>query len=104
MRFSLIISIVTVYLMSNLSGTRAASTSQQGILLVANKGDHTLGIVDPDAGRQIATVPEEGVTGHEVVASADVQLAFVPIYGNSGVGKPVADGKNMVVIDIDVRK
>ena len=104
MRFSLIISIVTVYLMSNLSGTRAASTPQQGILLVANKGDHTLGIVDPDAGRQIATVPEEGITGHEVAASPDGQLAFVPIYGNSGVGKPGTDGSNMVVIDIAARK
>jgi len=89
--------------MSNLSDTRAASTPQ-GILLVANKGDHTLGIVDPDAGRQIATVPEDGVTGHEVVASADGRLAFVPIYGNSGVGKPGSDGSNMVVIDIVGRK
>src|SRR5436190_10964391 len=104
MRFSLIISVVTVYLMSNLSGTRAASTPQQCILLVANKGDHTLGIVDPDAGRQIATVPEEGITGHEVAASPDGQLAFVPIYGNSGVGKPGTDGSNMVVIDIAARK
>jgi DNA-binding beta-propeller fold protein YncE len=103
MRFSLIISIITISLMSNVSNTRAASTPD-GTLLVANKGDHTLGIVDPEAGRQIATVPEQGITGHEVVASSDGRLAFVPIYGNSGVGKPGTDGSNMVVIDIATRK
>jgi DNA-binding beta-propeller fold protein YncE len=103
MRYSLIILAVTVSLVSNVSNTGAASTSH-GTLLVANKGDHTLGIIDPDAGRQIATVPEEGVTGHEVVASSDGRLAFVPIYGNSGVGKPGTDGSNMVVIDVATQK
>ena len=38
-----------------------APASSQGYLLVANKGDHTLGIIDPEAGRQIATVAESGV-------------------------------------------
>src|SRR6266567_454758 len=85
-----------------------SSGSQQmnlnSILLVANKGDHTLGIIDADVGRQIATVPEHGITGHEVAASPDGKLAYVPIYGNSGVGKPGTDGRNMVVIDIAARK
>jgi YVTN family beta-propeller protein len=53
---------------------------------------------------QVAMVPEEGTTGHEVTASPDGKLAFVPIYGNSGVGKPGTDGKNLVVIDIASRK
>jgi DNA-binding beta-propeller fold protein YncE len=75
-----------------------------GFLLVANKGDHTLGIVDPGAGRQIAIVEEEGVTGHEVVASPDGKLAFVPIYGNSGVGSPGTDGSLMRVIDLAARR
>jgi len=63
-----------------------------------------LGIVDPAAARQLATVPEGGVTGHEVIASPDGKLAYVPIYGNSGVGKPGTDGQNMVVIDLAERK
>ena len=33
--------------------------------LVANKGDRTLGIIDPVVGRQVAVVAENGVTGHE---------------------------------------
>ena len=81
-----------------------AQSPSRGVLLVANKGEHTLGIIDPDAGKQVATIPEGGVTGHEVIASPNGKLAYVPIYGDSGVGKPGTDGTNMVVIDIAARK
>jgi YVTN family beta-propeller protein len=74
------------------------------LLLVCNKGDQTLGIIDSAAGNQVAAVPEGGVTGHEVIASPDGKLAYVPIYGDSGVGKPGSDGSNLVVIDIASRK
>lgn len=73
-------------------------------LLVANQHSNDLSIIDPVAGKQLAAVPENGVTGHEVAASPDGRTAFVPIYGNSGVGKPGTDGSNMVVIDIPSRK
>src|SRR6516162_1839855 len=81
-------------------GQPAGNPTAGGWLLVANKGDHTLGIVDPDAGRQVATVPVGGITGHEVVASPDGRTAYVPIYGNSGVGKPGTDGRTLAVIDV----
>lgn len=81
-----------------------ASAKSAGYLLVANKGDHTLGIIDTAAGRQIATVPEDGTTGHEVIASPDGKRAFVPIYGNSGVGHPGTDGGLLRVIDLGSRK
>lgn len=87
------------------SGAHALHSAQGGgTLIVANKGEHTLGIVDPASGRQVATVQEGGVTGHELTASPDGKLAYIPIYGNSGVGKPGTDGTNMVVIDIASRK
>lgn len=87
------------------SDARSRDThSDTGLLLVANKGDHSLGIVDPNAAKQLATVPEGGVTGHEVIASPDGRKAYVPIYGNSGVGKPGTDGTHMVVIDLAERK
>jgi YVTN family beta-propeller protein len=82
----------------------ADSTTAHGWLLVANKGDQTLGIVDPDAGRQVATVPVGGTTGHEVVASPDGRTAYVPIYGNSGVGKAGTDGRTLAVIDVGDRQ
>ncbi len=80
------------------------SHSSKGLLLVANKGDHTLGIVDPDAGRQLAAVAEPGITGHEVIASPDGRTAYVPIYGNSGVGQPGTDGQTLAVFDIPLRQ
>lgn len=82
------------------AGTRGAG----GLLLVVNKGDQTLGIIDPVAGRQVATVKESGVTGHEVIASPDGRTAYVPIYGDSGVGKPGTDGRTVDVIDIATRR
>lgn len=81
-----------------------ALNAQQGKLLVAQKGDRALAIVDPAAGKVIANVPEGGITGHEVIASPDGRFAYVPIYGNSGVGKPGTDGSNLVVIDIASQK
>jgi YVTN family beta-propeller protein len=82
----------------------ADSATARGWLLVANKGDHTLGIIDPDAGRQVAAVPVGGITGHEVIASPDGKIAYVPIYGDSGVGKPGTDGQTLTVIDVDDRQ
>ncbi|MGA7343681.1 MAG: cytochrome D1 domain-containing protein, partial [Terracidiphilus sp.] len=77
-----------------------AGLAQHARLLVAQKGDRALAIVDAAAGTVIASVPENGITGHEVAGSPDGRLAFVPIYGNSGVGKPGTDGRNIVVIDV----
>jgi DNA-binding beta-propeller fold protein YncE len=87
-----------------LLGVVLAQAPGRGLLLVANKGDESLGIIDVDSGKQVATVPEGGATGHEVVASPDGKTAYVPIYGNSGVGKPGTDGDHMLVIDIASRK
>src|SRR5450432_825218 len=79
----------------------AYSAKAEDLLLVANKGDRTLSIINPMTGEQLAAVPEEGVTGHEVVASADGKLAFVPIYGDSGVGRAGTDGGLIRVIDLE---
>jgi YVTN family beta-propeller protein len=81
-----------------------ANPKASGLLLVANKGDNSLGVIDPFTGRQVAEIPEGGVTGHEIITSPDGKLAYVPIYGNSGVGLPGTDGSNMVVIDIAAHK
>lgn len=82
----------------------AVSHAQEPRLLVAQKGESSLAIVDPVAGRVLGSVAEGGVTGHEVIASADGRTAYVPIYGNSGVGKPGTDGTKIVAIDIASQK
>jgi YVTN family beta-propeller protein len=102
-RFTLTLSAAALLSFSIFSQS-SSKPSAEGLLLVANKGDNSLGIIDPVAGKQIAEVPEGGVTGHEVVASPDGKLAYVPIYGDSGVGMPGTDGSNMVVIDIAARR
>jgi DNA-binding beta-propeller fold protein YncE len=78
--------------------------AQQPRLLVAQKGEQSLAIVDPASGTVLASVPEGGTTGHEVIASPDGRFAYVPVYGNSGVGKPGTDGSNLVVIDIGAQR
>jgi YVTN family beta-propeller protein len=93
--------LLTVVSMAWTNGSRAAGTS--GLLLVANKGERALGLVDPQTGRQVAQVAENGVTGHEVIASPDGRTAYVPIYGDSGVGKPGSDGQHLVAIDLPSR-
>jgi len=91
-------------MLSRSSAQSSGSSTGQPNLLVANQGDRDLSIIDPGAGQQLAVVPEGGITGHEVAASPDGRMAFVPIYGNSGVGKPGTDGRSMVVIDVAARK
>lgn len=75
-----------------------------GFLVVANKGEHTVGFIDPEAGKQVATVEEGLITAHELIVSPDGRVIYVPIYGNSGVGKPGTDGQVMLVIDAASRK
>ena len=76
----------------------------QPILLVVNQGDRTLSIIDAATAKTIAAVPVGGVTGHEVAVSPDGRTAFVPIYGDSGVGKPGTDGSTMAVVDVPAHK
>jgi YVTN family beta-propeller protein len=86
------------------AGTGFAQGGGGPLLLVANQGDHTISLIDPEAGKEIATIPVGGATGHEVAVSADGKMAYVPIYGDSGVGKPGSDGSSMAVIDLKARK
>ena len=89
------------------TATRAAvgadKETNHGLLLVANKGDRTLSIIDAASGLQLAAVPVGGITGHEVAASPDGQAAWVPIYGDSGVGQPGTDGRTLSIIDLKAR-
>lgn len=82
----------------------AQETKHAPTLVVVNQGDHDISLVDPVARRQIATVDVDGITGHEAVVSPDGRTAFVPIYGDSGVGRAGTDGNKMVAVDLASRK
>src|ERR1700730_478277 len=77
--------------------------SARGLLIVANQMEHTLLVVDPENRRELAKVVV-GVNGHEVAVSKDSHFAYVPIYGNSGVGRPGTDGSTIDVVDLRERK
>jgi DNA-binding beta-propeller fold protein YncE len=82
-----------------------ASANAQS-LLVVNQGDTSLSIVDPLSQKQIAVIAEGTPTmhGHEIATSADGRTAYMPIYGNVGVGKPGLDGREILFIDLLSRK
>src|SRR5215467_13473456 len=76
-----------------------AGTMSGGLLVVANQKEHTILVVDPDERRELAKIVV-GVNGHEVMVSKDGRFAYVPIYGNSGVGRPGTDGSTVDVVDL----
>jgi DNA-binding beta-propeller fold protein YncE len=83
--------------------TRSASAQS---LLVVNQGDTSLSIVDPASAKQVAVIAEGTPTmhGHEIATSADGRTAYLPIYGNVGVGKPGLNGNQMLIVDLPSRK
>ena len=81
----------------------APPAGPHGLLVVANQYEHTALLVDPESRKEVAKI-SVGVNGHEVTVSKDGRFAYVPIYGNSGVGKPGTDGSSIDVIDIPARK
>ena len=89
-----------------LSAPFLATSGGAQSLLVVNQGDTSLSIVDPASAKQIAVIAEGTPTmhGHEVAASPDGHTAYLPIYGNVGVGKPGLNGQEMLFIDLPSRK
>jgi DNA-binding beta-propeller fold protein YncE len=84
------------------SGANSGSPAR-GLLVVANQYEHTVLLVDP--GKRVAVAKiSVGVNGHEVIVSKNGRFAYVPIYGNSGVGKPGTDGSTIDVIDVQEGK
>jgi YVTN family beta-propeller protein len=101
-RVSVLLVAVMFAVSSKLPDAKPAPLAS-GILVVANQKEHTLLLIDPDARRELAKIVV-GVNGHEVMTSKDGRFAYVPIYGNSGVGKPGTDGSTIDVIDLHERK
>ena len=75
----------------------AAAETPSTALLVLNKKENTLAIVDPATLKVVAKVPT-GATPHEVAASPDGKFAFVSNYG------PHGDGNSISVIDLVAQK
>jgi YVTN family beta-propeller protein len=92
----------TIFLQAHGGASQPALTTA-GFLVIANQGEHTTLLVDLATRETLARVVV-GINGHEVAVSPDGHFAYVPIYGNSGVGKPGTDGDSIDVIDLRERK
>jgi YVTN family beta-propeller protein len=93
----LIASLMFVALVAG--GGRVPAPPAHGMLVVANQREHTALLIDPETRQELAKVIV-GVNGHEVAVSPDSRFAYVPIYGNSGVGKPGTDGTTIDIVDL----
>ncbi len=80
---------------------RVEGKGARNLLLVVNQGDQSMSLVDPEAGAAIGKVKTTEVRAHEVTASPDGHFAYLPIYGNSGVGRPGTDGRTVEIVDLD---
>jgi YVTN family beta-propeller protein len=69
------------------------------LLFVANQMEHSVLLVDPTSKQVLATVGVD-INGHEVAVSADGRFGYVPIYGNTWVGKPGSNGRTIHVVDL----
>jgi len=76
---------------------QTASTLPTPALVVLNKSDATLAIVDPASGKVVGRVPT-GEGPHEVAVSADGLLAFASNYGAQTPGSTIS------VIDLSTQK
>ena len=70
-----------------------------GRLLVVNLREHSLLKVDPKSRKVVSTV-SVGVSGHEIVLSADQRFAYIPIYSDAVLGDPGTDGRTIDVVDL----
>src|SRR6266852_1622853 len=68
------------------------------LLFVANQMEHSVLLVDPLSKQVLATVGVD-INGHEVAVSPDGRFGYVPIYGNTWVGKPGSNGSTIDVVD-----
>ena len=90
---------LTLLVLAN--GLSVPAQQRSTSLLVLNKEDNALAIVDPASLKVLATVPT-GAGPHEVTASADGKWAYVSNYGTFG--SNATTGHTISVIDLVNRK
>lgn len=81
------------------SASAGPGPALQGYLFIANQDDHTALVVDLDSRKVLSRIGVD-INGHEVAVAPNHHFGYVPVYGNSGVGKPGTDGSTVEVIDL----
>lgn len=75
----------------------AAHSQDNKLILVVNKGSHSVSVLDPVALKEIKRIPV-GHAPHELTVSADGKLAYVANYGLPGYGNSIS------VVDLEAGK
>jgi YVTN family beta-propeller protein len=89
------VSIIVLHMTSVVAGlTLCGESVRAQRLLIVNKSGHTLSMVDPEGGRDIAVVPT-GYAPHEVSVSLDGRTAYVTDYGTGE--RP---GSTITIVDL----
>jgi YVTN family beta-propeller protein len=96
--FILMTAVTSLALTFQQTTSSAPQTASASALLVLNKVENTLAIIDPVSLKVIGRVPT-GTGPHEVITSADGRLAYVANYGTQ-----TTLGNSLSVIDIPARK
>ncbi|HMB78474.1 MAG TPA: hypothetical protein VKI43_00330 [Vicinamibacterales bacterium] len=92
------LAVTAVFGMLAAAGAVPGAQRATARLLVLNKDDATLAIVDPVSGNVLGRVPV-GVGPHELVTSTDGKIAFASNYGTGP-----APGRTISMIDIAAQK
>ena len=90
---------IAVGAIAGTASVEQSRVSPSGRHFIANQVEHKVLLVDLSTRKTIFST-EVGVNGHEVAVFADGLVGYVPIYGNSGVGKPGTDGSTIEVVDL----
>ena len=112
MKIRLLVMGLIAAAVASISAQQAPAGASAGRLLVANsndtlhreKGPGYVAVYDPATGKRLAVIPNTGTTAHEVTASPDGRFAYVPIFGNGGVGMPGSDGRTLDIVDLKAGK
>ncbi len=90
--------LARVFLAALLFASARANAANPGTLLVLNKSDNTVSLLDLATKKSVATIPT-GAGPHEVAVSPDGRTAVVCNYGSQS-----EPGKTLTVIDVAGRK
>lgn len=96
--FLLVLAVCLAVICLESNNLAAENNESQSYLLVLNKTENTLAMVDPQDYKVVARIPT-GEGPHEVIASSDGKLAFVANYGTQQVL-----GNSLSVIDLAAKK
>src|SRR5688572_22573956 len=87
----------SLFLISLLGCVISAWAADSGTLLVLNKSDNTVSLIDLTSKKAVATIPT-GVGPHEVAVSPDGRMAVIANYGTGP-----QPGSTLTVIDVPTK-